>query len=371
MMNFEQLFANLPVLSDHLLLQQVTVILVYSFLAKMADLFIDRIVRRVAERTEISYDNHIIGIVHWPICWTIFLLGILHALLLRSLPEPYQSVLPAAAKSIILVLWLFASIRIFNHFAAVRLTMILERGKIGSDLFLLLKNIIRVVLVIVGMFWFLSLWQVNLTPLFASAGIVGIAVALAAKDTLANFFGGISIFADNTFKVGDYVIVDNLQRGEVVEIGIRSTRLKTRDDVLITIPNSILANSKIINESAPIPRYRIRIPVGVAYSSDLDLVEATLMEIVLANPQVVTDPEPRVRYRSFGDSAINLELLLWLEEPSLKGRETHRLLKAIHRAFAAKGIIIPFPQRDLHIKGLTATGELLPIEQLKSKLPMN
>lgn len=370
-MNLESLLAYLPLLNDHLLLQQFAVVLAYGLLAKTADLFIDRIVRWVAERTEISYDDHIIGVIHWPICWTIFLLGVLHALVMRPLPEPYQSVLPAAVKSLILLIWLFASIRIFNHFAAARLVKILERGKIGSDLFLLLKNIIRVVLIVAGALWLLSIWKVNLTPLFASAGIAGIALALAAKDTLANFFGGISIFADNTFKIGDYIVVDSLQRGEVVEIGIRSTRIKTRDDVLITIPNSILANSKIINESAPIPRYRIRIPIGVAYDSDLEMVEATLLEVVMANPQVVSEPAPRVRYRAFGDSSINLELLLWIEDPSLKGLETHHLLKAIHRAFRGKGITIPFPQRDLHLKGLSDTGKLMAAGQRKSDLPMN
>jgi MscS family membrane protein len=356
-MNVEGLFAYSPVLNDHLLLQQLMVILVYGLLAKVADLFIDRIVRRVLVRSRISFDEQIINILHRPICWTICLLGVLHALVLRPLPEPFQSVLPAATKSSILLLWLLAVIFIFNHFVKNTLSKVIARGQIGRDLFLLLKNIIRVALIATGALWLLAIWEVNLTPLFASAGIVGIAVALAAKDTLANFFGGISIFVDNTFKVGDYIIIDNLQRGEVVEIGIRSTRIKTRDDVLITIPNSIVVNSKILNQSAPIPSFRIRIPLGVSYGSDLDLVETTLLELLSANQEVVPDPAPRVRFRAFGDSSINLEVLLWIDDPSRKGLITHRLIKDIHRAFRARGITIPFPQRDLHIRSLPA-GEI-------------
>ena len=349
-MNFEQFREQLQFIREHAVLGPLAMVVVYALMAKLADLFIERQVRRLAERTSIKHDDRVVAIIHRPICWTVFLFGLLHALNLAALPVPYQTVLPALIKTVVVVLWLIAAIRIFNLFVQEALARMEERGKIGSDLLLLLKNLIRVVLVVLGAFWVLSVWQVNLTPLFASAGIAGIAVALAAKDTLANFFGGISIFADKTFKVGDYIILDSAQRGEVVEVGIRSTRIKTRDDVLITIPNSLLANSKIINESAPIPRYRIRIPVGVAYSSDLDLVEATLLEVVRSNPQVIAEPEPRVRYRAFADSAINLELLLWIEDPSLKGLETHRLIKAIHRAFTARGITIPFPQREVHLQ---------------------
>ncbi|MFA6464885.1 MAG: mechanosensitive ion channel domain-containing protein, partial [Desulfurivibrionaceae bacterium] len=150
---------------------------------------------------------------------------------------------------------------------------------------------------------------------------------------------------------------DNAQRGEVVEIGVRSTRMMTRDDVLITIPNSILANSKIINESAPIPRFRIRVPLGVAYGSDLEQVEAVLLAVAAANPAVVKDPASRVRLRSFGASSVDFELLCWVADPSVKGLEVHNLLKGIYTAFAAHGISIPFPQQDVHIKELPERGE--------------
>ena len=117
----------------------------------------------------------------------------------------------------------------------------------------------------------------NVTPLLASAGIVTAAVALASKDTLANFFGGVSIFVDRPYRLRDYIILESGERGEVVNIGIRSTRILTRDDVLITVPNAVLANSKIINQSGQVPRYRIRAKVGVGYGSDVDKVEEVLL----------------------------------------------------------------------------------------------
>ena len=225
-----------------------------------------------------------------------------------------------------------------------------EKGKIGKDLFMLLKNVLRVIVIVAGLLWLLSIWQISLTPLFASAGIAGIAVALAAKDTLANFFGGISIFMDNTYKVGEYIILDTGERGEVVEIGIRSTRIKTRDDVIVTIPNSIIANSKIINESAPIPRFRIRVPVGVAYGSDLEKVENVLLAVAEANSNIEKYPEPTGALAGFLPiRRLTLELLCWVKDPRDKGLEVHNLLKAAYNAFAEQSITIPFPQRDVHI----------------------
>ncbi len=326
-----------------------TVVLVYGLLAKAADLFIDRILRRLTEKTSFRFDDYLIGFLHSPICWTIFFLGVLHALVIPPLPAPWQTALPALAKTAILLFWLIALIRTFSRLADDQLARNLAQGKIGTDLFLLIKNLARVVLLVLAFLWLLAIWDIDMTPLFASAGIAGIAVALAAKDTLANFFGGLSIFMDKTFKVGDYIVLDSDERGEVVEIGIRSTRIKTRDDVIVTIPNSILANSKIINESAPIPRFRIRVPVGVAYGSDLDHVERVLLGVAAANPEVAREPEARVRLRVLNSSSVDFELLCWADDPSLKGKVRHDLLRHIHDTFMREGITIPFPQQDVHL----------------------
>jgi small-conductance mechanosensitive channel len=165
---------------------------------------------------------------------------------------------------------------------------------------------------------------------------------------------------DNAYRVGEYIILESGERGEVVEIGIRSTRIKTRDDVIITIPNSIMANSKIINESAPIPRFRIRVPVGVAYGSNLEKVEEVLLAVTDANENIEKYPEPRVRLRTFADSSVSFELLCWVKDPRDKGRQTHNLLKAAYNAFDEQGITIPFPQRDVHI--INSSDNVLPSE---------
>jgi MscS family membrane protein len=349
-MEFFAFLNQFAILQENILLKRIVIIFIYAVLAKAVDIFIDRILSRMAAKTRIRFDDKLINYFHAPICWTVFGFGILHALAVEPLSNPWKLILPQTTKSVLLILWLIATIRIFNWIVQQYMAETHEKGKIGKDLFMVLKNVLRVIVIVAGLIWLLSIWKINLTPLFASAGIAGIAIALAAKDTLANFFGGISIFMDNAYKVGEYIILDSGERGEVVEIGIRSTRIKTRDDVIVTIPNSIIANSKIINESAPIPRFRIRVPLGVAYGSNLDKVEKVLLDVAAANSNIEKYPEPRVRLRTFADSSVNFELLCWVKDPRDKGLEVHNLLKAAYEAFAEHDISIPFPQRDIHIK---------------------
>ena len=126
--------------------------------------------------------------------------------------------------------------------------------------------------------------------------------------------------------------------------------MRTRDDVQITIPNSIIANTKVVNESAPHPNFRVRVPIGVAYGSDIDLVQEVLLGVARANPNILEDPEPRVRFRTYGDSALNFELLAWAKEPALRGRTVHEMNCEIYKDFGRLGIRIPFPQRDVHLQ---------------------
>lgn len=134
-----------------------------------------------------------------------------------------------------------------------------------------------------------------------------------------------------------------------VSIGLRSTRILTRDDVQISIPNSVITNEEIINESAPRPRFRVRIKIGVAYDSDVDQVEKILLSVTKENNLAAMMPEQRIRFRKFGDSALEFELLCWAYRPKDKGRLIHSLNHQIYNAFTASGIQIPFPQRDVHV----------------------
>ncbi|SVD36121.1 uncharacterized protein METZ01_LOCUS388975, partial [marine metagenome] len=185
----------------------------------------------------------------------------------------------------------------------------------------------------------------------ASAGVLGIVLGLAAKDTIANLFSGIFIMVDSPYKEGDYINLDSGERGYVMNIGIRSTRIMTRDDIEITIPNSVIANAKIINESGgPHEKERVRLSVGVAYGSDVDLVKNILVDIAKNSELISQKFEPRVRFREFGESSLNFQLLFWIDKPEARGRTLDALNTAIYKEFNNNNIEIPFPQRTVHLK---------------------
>lgn len=220
---------------------------------------------------------------------------------------------------------------------------------IDADLIRLTFRVIVLVAIFILIYHSADLFGLPVTAVFASAGIVGVAVALAARETLANFFGGISIFLDRPFRVGDYIILESGERGEVKQVGMRSTRVLTRDDVQVSVPNSLITNAKVINESAPEHRFRVRIQVHVAYGTDVDELESTLIDLTRQNPLVAEDPEPRVRFRKFGDSSLQFELLCWAKRPHDKGLLIHELNRDIYKAFEGANIVIPYPQHDVHM----------------------
>jgi small-conductance mechanosensitive channel len=135
-----------------------------------------------------------------------------------------------------------------------------------------------------------------------------------------------------------------------VHIGLRSTRLLTRDDLIIVLPNAVIGKAKVINESAgDSTRRRVRVKVGVAYGSDLDKVREVLLGVAEAEDMVCATPAPRVRFRAFSDSSLDHELLCWVNEPVLRGRALDAINRGVYQAFAENGIEIPFPQRTVHM----------------------
>ncbi len=352
--NYNDLLDKLPIFLQQSWAKALFLVAAYWLAALIIDFIVTRVIKKATSKTKTEMDEKVVDFVHAPIYWSVVIYGLVHAVELLSLPERFNEIFGNVGSSVILAFWLVALIKLTNFiFTKTQFGWV---EKIGRDILAILQKLVFLLVLICGLYWLLGIWGVSITPLFASAGIAGIAVAMAAKDTIANFFGGMSLFADSIFKVGDYIIVDGQERGEVVELGIRSTRVLTRDDVMVTIPNSILANSKIVNESAPEPKFRIKIPVGVAYGSDLDQVEELLLGVAAGRTDIVSDPAPRVRVRAFADSSINFDLMVWVNDPRERGLQTHLFLKNIYTAFNENNIAIPFPQMDVHLDKAELSG---------------
>lgn len=323
--------------------------------AQLVDVTVGLIIRRYAQKPESTINNKLVGILHQPVSWTVILIGLVIAISLVEIPAGLEQTIKSIIFSVLVFLWMLFALRVsrmlLQRMSRRRKSALLVR----SQTLPLFTNLAAVIIVALGVYFIFQAWDIDMTAWLASAGIIGIAVGFAAKDTLANLFSGVFIMADSPYKLGDYVVIDESVRGKITHMGIRSTRLLTRDDVEVTIPNSLMGNSKVINESGgPHEKYRIRISVDVAYGSDLDQVASIIENIAEAEPEVCDTPEPRVRYRTFGHSGINLELLAWVEEPELRGKVVHLLIMAIYKGLCQEGIEIPYSKQELFIKELPA-----------------
>jgi small-conductance mechanosensitive channel len=328
-----------------------TTIVVLSLAAMVVvDFIVTRVCRVLARRTSTTIDDSFIEISHRPVRTTVLLIGLWIAMVQLDLPMRPAAIVTSVLKTIGALVWAAFAMR-FVSLLLYQLGRVDKIGLVETRTRPLFDNLAKIVIIAATVYFIFLSWSINVSAWLASAGIIGIAVGFAAKDTLANLFSGIFILTDAPYKVGDFINLDSGERGEVRHIGLRSTRLLTRDDVEITVPNAVIANAKIMNETGgPSQKERIRIKVGVAYGTDVDHLRDLLMEIGVGHPNTCDDPEPRVRFRRFGESSLDFELLCWIEEPVLRGQVIDALLTEVYKRLNQEGIEIPYPKRDVYIK---------------------
>lgn len=188
-----------------------------------------------------------------------------------------------------------------------------------------------------------------ITPLITTMGIAGLAIALAAQNLLLNVFGGLTITLDQLYKVGDRVEFGGVY-GDIYEIKPRYTKIRTLDNVIITIPNSKVINDNIINYAAPDTTVRVKIPASVAYGTDPSKVDRILMEIADKTQLVIKEPKPLVRFKEYAASSQNFELLVWVKHYDDRHPVIDTIFREIFTRFKEEGIDMPFNQMDIHLK---------------------
>ncbi|NNK57061.1 MAG: mechanosensitive ion channel family protein [Desulfofustis sp.] len=333
-------------------IQSILVILITVTCASLLTWLIFKIILAITQRTQFLFDAQVARLLRPPIYYTLVVIGLTAGIGLMPLTV-WKVHLIRIIRTIGILIWVIFAIRLA--------TLLLQRVAGLSDKYTFIQhrtvtlfdNFAKIGIFGAGVYAFFVVWNIDMTAWLASAGIAGIAIGFAAKDSLSNLFSGVFIIADAPYKVGDYIELDKGGRGKVLNIGLRSTRILTRDDIEVTIPNSIIGNSTIINQSGgPHEKMRIRLKIGVAYGSDVDKVKRILVETAKADALVCSSPEPRIRFRQFGASSLDFELLFWVDNPELKGMVLDSMNTAVYNRLREECIEIPYAKQDLYIKGL-------------------
>ena len=247
-----------------------------------------------------------------------------------------------AALVIVATGWLFV------RFTRPPLRRALERADFSPGLRgLLVDSVYAVAVMVVALVMALDQIGINVTAALAGMGIAGIAVGFAAQDSLANSIAGFLIFWDKPFKVGDFLEVQD-EYGEVTSITLRTTRIRTRNNTYVVIPNKEIIDNVLVNHSM-YGETRVDIPVGIAYKEDIDAARAALLAGVTGIDGVLEDPEPRVVVSGLGASSIDLEVRVWIRDADVERPVYFRTVEACKKALDDAGIEIPFPHLQLFV----------------------
>jgi small-conductance mechanosensitive channel len=226
--------------------------------------------------------------------------------------------------------------------------------KVDDILFDLLIRFSNFIIYTVAFVIALDLLGINVVPFVAGAGVAGVAIGFASKDTLSNLIAGILLIIDRPFEVGDRIEVWNAPSGsstwgDVIDIGLRATKIKTTDNIIIIIPNNEIMLRDIINYTIISEKIRVRINVGIAYDADLQKAKKAILKVANQAEWVLDDPAPKVVVRNFGESSVDLQLRVWIHDARRRMDTISYITDNVKEAFDTEGIKIPYPRREIYI----------------------
>ena len=318
--------------------------------------FIFRRLTAWAHRSKSDWDDVVVAALKNPFLVWCAMIGIYLTLKMSGLHQKYI----ALGGKVLLILAVISFVMAFWKAS----TAVIQRiSRISADVVpmtSLTQYLVRILLIAVGALVILNSLGISVTPILATLGVGGLAVALALQDTLSNLFAGFLLIASQQIRTGNYIRLDSGSEGYVTDISWRITKIRMLSNNIVQVPNAKLAQSVLVNYTMPEKDLSILVEVGVHYDSDLGRVEAVTCEVARnvmdAVPGGVPEFEPFIRYHTFGDSGIQFTVILRVREFTDQFLVKHEFVKRLHERYRKEGIVIPYPIRTLHIERSASSG---------------
>ena len=354
-------------------LSAAIVFAVFLIASGVVNVILRVIIRRWANRTPGTLDEELLGVVRGPLVLFIALTGLFIALLiLTNLDSPRFAPI-TGYDDLVRRAWLVVVIAevayLIYHLLDAALTWYIQKVAVTTEtelddrLLPPLKRIMPLAVYSLGFLMALSVLNIPISPILAGLGIGGLAVALAVQPTLANFFAGTYVVTEGELNIGDYIELQGGPSGYVVEVGWRSTKIRSMHNNLVIIPNSQMANSIVTNYYSPEPAMNVLVYCGVSYDSDLEVVESVVREAsqkLVTESEYAVDGEPWFGFEEFGDSNISFWVFVQATDRLGSFYLTSDLVKVIHSRLTAEGIEINYPVRKLVFPTENGTGPEVP-----------
>lgn len=332
----------------------VLLIIISAVIAKLFNFILRKSVHRLTKKTDTKLDDMLVAAVQKPIFVGILLGGVYVALPYLSILASYTTEINLGFSIIYTLYGLWFALRVTNAIIEWYATEIATKTKTEKDeQFLpIIKKVVMGVFAAIALLMILGQLGIEITALIAAMGIGGLAVALALQPTLANFFSGTQLVADQPVRIGDFIELDSGEKGTVIDIGWRSTKLRIFGDNILIIPNSHMAEAKIINYNYPAKPYLFMVDVGVGYGEELERVEKTSIQVakecLKKEGSGKEGFEPFVRFKEFGDSNINFSVYFHVKKYGDKFKLRHEFIKALKTRYDKEGIEIAWPIRKIY-----------------------
>jgi len=331
---------------------RAAILLIGIFIILKLFVFIsEKVILRFTKKTKTDIDDILVERLSKPLTLMITLLGLRLAFAELPFSDTVSGILGKSIESIMILITAYIAYIVIDTIVVRGFRKLASRTKseVDDSLINFFHGAMKVVAVIFVLLYVMALWGIDLGPYLAGLGIAGIAIAFALQSSLSNIFGGISMLLDKTIKVGDTVYLDADTKGEVIQIGLRSTKIKTFDNEVIIVPNGKLADSRIQNIALPEPKVRVVIPFSVAYGSDIDKVKKIVFD-ELKKIKFLSKDEPVIRFIEMGSSSLNFKAYFFVENYQNRWDSIDEANTRIYNALNKNKIEIPFPQLDVHMK---------------------
>lgn len=322
-------------------------------LSRLSKWVLNWLMGRLVGRTRTQLDDAIVNAARFPLEMVILVVGVeLSLAQIRSIPVGWQVDIDRAFFALYALLVFLFLYRLTGGLITWYGREVAHRTETDlDDQFLgLFRYIAQITLTIIVLIVVLGRYGIEVSALVTTLGIGSLAVALAAQETLGDMLAGFTIMVDQPFKVGDRVeILDISTWGDVVEIGLRSTRILTRDHRMVAVPNSVIGKGLVVNYSDPNSLYRVETTVGIAYGIDVEYARGVMVDAIRGQSWVIADKPVEALLLEFGDSSLNFRVRCWIESYAEARRIIDKMNTVLYYALKEANIEIPFPQREVHL----------------------
>lgn len=334
-----------------------------AILARLLLLFLDKGLAQVSKRTRTHFDDLILSSVRMPLFWLVLVVAVQIALRsLSFLPEGWEQ----AIGHVVFVCYLIIGYS-FVHGATNSVTDWYARevasrteSRVDEQVLPFARRVVNLMLILIAAIMLLSHFDVDVSAFVTTLGIGSLAIALAAQATLADTISGFVIMSDRPYRIGDRIEILELDTwGDVLDIGLRSTRIRTRDNRMVVVPNSVIGKSLVVNHSVPSSKFRVETHIGIAYGTDLELAKYVMTEAVRAQDWVMKDERIEALFVEYGASALIFRIRCWIEDYVETRRAIDKLNSCLYEALREADIELPLTTHTIYVQGEPRADDIL------------